>query len=254
MRWNDIDSLERCLEDHPGQIAAVIMEPIMGNAGVIAPQPDYLESVRAMTKDHGALLIFDEVITGLRVAAGGAQEYYGVRPDITVISKAVGGGYPVAAFGASREIMELVVNGTMFHGGVFSGNAVVMAAANAVLEEVLANGDTIYPHMHALAGELARGAGEIFERAGVPHVLQYVGPIISFFLMADKPETIREYRDVRRHCDFVKYIRLQHLMQKSGVYYHPNQFEPMFLSAAHTSEDIGIALDRLEQAVACLNA
>jgi glutamate-1-semialdehyde 2,1-aminomutase len=254
VRWNDIDVLEKTLEDHPGQIAAVIMEPVMGNAGVIAPQPDYLENVRALTKDHGTLLIFDEVISGLRVAAGGAQELYGVRPDITVISKAVGGGYPVAAFGASREIMELVANGTMFHGGVFSGNAVVMAAANAVLEEILANGETIYSHMYAVSDQLARGMGEIFERAGVPHVIQYVGPMLSFFLMADKVETIREYRDVRRHCDFVKYIRLQHLMQKSGVYFHPNQFEPMFLSAVHTSEDIGVALDRLEQAVACLNA
>jgi glutamate-1-semialdehyde 2,1-aminomutase len=253
VRWNDLDALERCLVDHPGQIAAVIMEPIMGNAGVIAPHLDYLESVRALTKDHGALLIFDEVITGLRVAAGGAQEFYGVRPDITVISKAVGGGYPVAAFGASREIMELVANGTMFHGGVFSGNAVVMAAADAVLGEVIANKETIYRHMHAISDELARGAGEIFDRAGVANVVHHVGPMISFFLFSDKVEPIREYRDVRRHCDFVKYIRLQHLMQKSGVYYHPNQFEPMFLSAAHTSEDIGIALERLEQAVACLN-
>jgi glutamate-1-semialdehyde 2,1-aminomutase len=254
VRWNDLDSLEKCLEDHPGQIAGVIMEPVMGNAGTIAPQPDYLENVRALTKDHGALLIFDEVISGLRVAAGGAQELYGVRPDITVISKAVGGGYPVAAFGASREIMELVANGTMFHGGVFSGNAVVMAAANAVLEEVIANGETLYGHMNAVSDQLARGMDEIFERAGVPHVIQHVGPMLSFFLMTDKVETIREYRDVRRHCDFVKYIRLQHVMQKSGVYYHPNQFEPLFLSAAHTSEDIGVALDRLEQAVACLNA
>ncbi len=254
VRWNDIDALERTFLDHPGQVAAVIMEPVMGNAGVIAPERDYLESVRALTKDHGALLIFDEVISGLRVAAGGAQEFYGVMPDITVISKAVGGGYPVAAFGGSREIMELVATGTMFHGGVFSGNAVVMAAADAVLGEVIANGDKIYRHMHAISDELARGAGEIFEQAGIPHTIQYVGPMLSFFLFTDKVEPIREYRDVRRHCDFVKYIRLQHLMQKSGVYYHPNQFEPMFLSAVHTSEDIGLALERLEQAVACLNA
>jgi glutamate-1-semialdehyde 2,1-aminomutase len=108
--------------------------------------------------------------------------------------------------------------------------------------------------MYSVSDQLARGMGEIFERAGVPHVIQHVGPMLSFFLMADKVETIREYRDVRRHCDFVKYIRLQHLMQKAGVYYHPNQFEPMFLSAVHSSEDIGVALDRLEQAVACLNA
>jgi glutamate-1-semialdehyde 2,1-aminomutase len=252
VRWNDFDSLERCLDDHPGQIAAVVMEPVMGNAGVIPPQPNYLENVRAATKDHGALLIFDEVITGMRVAAGGGQELYGVRPDITVISKALGGGYPVAAFGASREIMELVANGTMFHGGVFSGNAVVMAAANAVLEEVIANREAIYSDMRARADQLAAGADEIFTRADVPHVIQHVGPMLSFFLMSGAPQPIQEYRDVRLHCDFAKFIRLQHLMQRSGVYYHPNQFEPMFLSAVHTTDDIGIVLERLEQAVATL--
>ena len=165
VRWNDIDSLEKCLNDHRGQIAAVMMEPVMGNAGVVPPKPDYLESVRSLTKDHETLLIFDEVITGLRVAPGGAQEYYGVRPDITVISKAVGGGYPVAAFGASKEIMEVVVDGTMFHGGVFSGNAIVMAAAEAVLDEVLAHGESIYRHMHSVSDELCRGVDEILTRA-----------------------------------------------------------------------------------------
>lgn len=252
VRWNDIDSLERCLNDHRGQIAAVIMEPVMGNGGVIPPRPDYLESVRALTMDHEALLIFDEVITGLRVGAGGAQGHYGVRPDITIISKSVGGGYPVAAFGASREIMELVADGSMFHGGVFSGNAVVMAAAEAVLDEVLANGDALYRHLYAVSDELARGVHDVLDRAKVPHLIQNVGPMISIFLTTGPIDGIHEYRDVRRYCDFAKYIRLQHKVQRSGVYYHPNQFEPLFLSAAHTSEDISLALDRLEQAVAGL--
>ncbi|MCE9546165.1 MAG: aminotransferase class III-fold pyridoxal phosphate-dependent enzyme, partial [Planctomycetia bacterium] len=132
VRWNHPDALERCLEENRGQVAAVFMEPVMGNAGVIAPRPGYLERVRELTRDHGALLVFDEVISGLRVAAGGAQELYGIEPDITVVSKSVGGGYPVAAFGASREIMEPIVSGKLFHGGVYSGNAVVMAAAEAV--------------------------------------------------------------------------------------------------------------------------
>src|ERR1700722_1990767 len=161
VRWNDIESLEKCLNDHRGQIAAVLMEPVMGNGGVIPPKPDYLESVRSLTKDHETLLIFDEVISGLRVARGGAQEYYGVRPDITVISKSVGGGYPVAAFGASKEIMQVVVDGSMFHGGVFSGNAIVMAAAEAVLDELLARGESIYRHMYAVSDELCRGVDDI---------------------------------------------------------------------------------------------
>ena len=253
VRWNDIESLEACLNDHRGQIAGVIMEPVMGNGGVIPPKPDYLESVRSLTKDHETLLIFDEVISGLRVGPGGAQGYYGVRPDITVISKSVGGGYPVAAFGASKEIMELVADGSMFHGGVFSGNAVVMAAAEAVLDEVLANGETIYRHMYAVSDELCRGVGDILSRAKVPHFIQNVGPMISIYLTNGPIDGIYEYRDVRRHCDFAKYIRLQHMMQRSGVYYHPNQFEPLFLSAAHSNEDIATVLDRFEQAVARLD-
>jgi glutamate-1-semialdehyde 2,1-aminomutase len=251
VRWNDIDALRQCLEDHPGQIAGVIMEPVMGNSGVIPPRAGYLESVRKATTEHGALLIFDEVITGLRVAPGGAQDRYGVRPDITVISKALGGGYPVAAFGASREIMQLIVDGTMFHGGVYSGNAVVMAAAEAVLDEVLTHGTAMYPHLEDVTHQLARGIDTILDGAAIPHVVHQVGPMLSFFLTDGVVEGINEYRDVRRHCDFAKYIRMQHLMQKAGAYYHPNQFEPMFLSTAHTSDDIGLVLERFEQAVSC---
>jgi glutamate-1-semialdehyde 2,1-aminomutase len=254
LRWNDIDSLQQCLDDHRGQIAAVIMEPIMGNAGVIPPRPGYLETVRAMTKDHEILLIFDEVITAARVAAGGAQEYFDVRPDITVVSKAVAGGYPVAAFGASREIMQLVVDGKMFHGGVYSGNAVVMSAADAVLGEILANRLSIYEKLTSLGDELSQGMSRVLAAAGVPHVVQHVGPMISLFLTDGRVESLHNYRDVRTHCDFAKFIRLQHLMQRSGVYFHPNQFEPMFLSTAHSSEDFGIVLERFEQAVATLRA
>ncbi|HEX4072654.1 MAG TPA: aspartate aminotransferase family protein [Planctomycetaceae bacterium] len=254
VRWNDIDALRQCLEDHPGQIAGVIMEPVMGNSGVIPPRAGYLESVRKATTEHGALLIFDEVITGLRVAPGGAQERYGVRPDITVISKALGGGYPVAAFGASREIMQLVVDGTMFHGGVYSGNAIVMAAAEAVLDEVLANGTAIYQHFEEVTDQLARGIDTILDGAGIPHLMHQVGPMLSFFLTDGDVDAIHEYRDVRRHCDFAKYIRMQHSMQKAGAYYHPNQFEPMFLSAAHTSDDVGLVLERFEQTVSSFEA
>jgi glutamate-1-semialdehyde 2,1-aminomutase len=253
VQFNDLDALERCLADHRDDVAAVIMEPVMGNAGVIPPRPGYLQGVRELTRDFGALLIFDEVITGLRVAPGGAQEFYGVRPDITVISKALGGGYPVAAFGASREIMETIISGKMFHGGVFSGNAVVMAAAEAVLDTVLADREAMYRHLHAVSDGLVKGIREILARAGVPFVTQHVGPMISIFLTRGTDQPLFNYRDVRRNCEFEKYIRLQHEMQRSGVYFHPNQFEEMFLSAAHTREDIDVALERFEQVVACLN-
>jgi glutamate-1-semialdehyde 2,1-aminomutase len=253
-RWNDADALEKCLNDHRGQVAGVVMEPVMGNAGTIPPLPGYLEAVRALTKEHEALLIFDEVITGMRVAAGGAQELYDIQPDITVISKGMGGGYPVAAFGASKEIMQLVVDGKMFHGGVYSGNAVVMSAAEVVLDEILAHRSEFYDKLNKLGNELTQGASRILSGAGIPHITQHVGPMISIFLTDGRVESLNDYREVRQHCDFAKYIRLQHLMQRSGVYFHPNQFEPLFLCVAHSSEDLGIVLERFEQAVAALRA
>jgi glutamate-1-semialdehyde 2,1-aminomutase len=168
-----------------------------------------------------------------------------------VLSKAIGGGYPVAAFGASREIMESIVDGSLFHGGVYAGNAVVMAAAEAVLEEVINHGVSIFANMRAITDRLVTGLDDVLRRAGVEHVVQHVGPMISMFLLRDGVHDLREYRDVRKHCDFEGYIKLQQAMQRAGVYFHPNQFEPMFLSAAHGPEDIDAVLERFEQVVAC---
>ena len=246
VQWNDIDALERCLQKHGGEVAAVMMEPVMGNAGVNLPRDGYLQAVRELTCDYGCLLIFDEVISGMRVAAGGAQEHYMVAPDITVVSKAIGGGYPVAAFGASAEIMDTIVSGRLFHGGVFSGNAVVMAAAEAVLDTVLADKEAMYGYLHGLADQLAAGIHEIMVRLGIPHHVHHLGPLVSLLLTKQEVDGLWNYRDVRKHCEFQRYIDLQHYLQRAGVYFHPNQFEPMFLSTAHTSADVASALDRLE--------
>lgn len=247
LRFNDLERLERCLKANDGTVAAVVMEPIAGNSGVLPPEPGFLEGVRGLTADHGALLIFDEVITGLRVAAGGAQELYAVTPDITVVSKALGAGFPIAACGAPREIMDLVTEGKLFHGGVYAGNATVTAAAEAVLDEIAANRAGIYGHLHAVGDRLAAGLTEIMSRLGVPHVVQHVGPMVSLFLTTEEVGHLKEYREVRRYCDFEKYIRFQHEMQRRGVYFHPNQFEPMFLSTAHTAKQIDTALQRIEK-------
>lgn len=254
VRWNDLDALSQVLAEHGDSVSAVIMEPVMGNAGVIPPQPGYLEGVRAATRQHGCLLIFDEVITGLRIDGGGAQAYFGVKPDITVVSKALGGGFPVAAFGAAKELMDLVATGKVFHGGVYSGNAAVMAAANAVLDRVITQRDTLYLHLHTLATQLADGLDEIMSRLGVPHVVQNVGPMVSLFLTHDEVAGLTDYRAVRRHGDFDRYIRLQHALQKTGVYFHPNMFEPMYLSAAHSGDDVAIALERIESGARCVLA
>lgn len=244
--WNSPEALEKCLSDHADDVAAVIMEPVMGNAGVIAPHNDFLEIARALTHEHGALLIFDEVITGMRVAAGGAQERFGVEADITILSKALGGGYPISALGSTREIMQSIVEGRLFHGGVYSGNALVMAAADAVLDEIHRDSAAIYNHLDSVSGEFAEGVREVFTRLGIPHQVNQVGPMVSMILTGGDGEPIRSYRDIRRHCDFEKYIRFQHQLQRSGVYFHPNQFEPLFFSTAHTRQDVATVLERIE--------
>jgi glutamate-1-semialdehyde 2,1-aminomutase len=245
-RWNSPDALEKSLSDHADDVAAVIMEPVMGNAGVVAPNDAFLEVARSLAHEYGALVIFDEVITGMRVASGGAQQRYDVEADITVLSKALGAGFPISAVGSSRDIMQSIVEGRLFHGGVYSGNTLVMAAADAVLDEIHANGPAIYRHLEDVGGALARGAGEIFTRLGIPHRIQYVGPMVSMLLTHGDVDAITNYRDMRRHCDFDKYIRFQHQLQTSGVYFHPNQFEPLFLSTAHTHQDIATVLERIE--------
>jgi len=247
--WNDAAALSEVLERMAGSVAAVVMEPVMGNAAVIPPLPGYLAAVREMTRQHGTLLIFDEVITGFRVAAGGAQQLYGTMPDITVLSKALGGGFPVAAFGATAELMELVASGKLFHGGVYSGNALVLSAANAVLEHVLAEKETFYPELYQRAEQLTNGAREILTRRGWPHFVQNVGPMLSIVLTRAATETLTDYRKVRRSADPERYIQFQHALLDRGVYMHPNQFEPWYLSTAHRKEDIDEVLGRIDDAI-----
>jgi glutamate-1-semialdehyde 2,1-aminomutase len=158
----------------------------------------------------------------------------------------MGGGYPISALGSTREIMSCIAEGKLFHGGVYSGNTLVMAAADAVLDILHRDADTIYSHLDSVSTALAEGVDEIFTRLGIPHQVQYVGPMISMLLTHDDVEPLTNYRDVRRHCDFEKFIRFQHQLQRSGVYFHPNQFEPMFLSTAHSHEDIATVLERIE--------
>ena len=246
VRWNDAAALSDALDRLDGSVAAVVMEPVMGNAGVIAPRPGYLDAVRRLTRQHGALLVFDEVISGMRVALGGAQELYGVAPDMTVISKVLGGGFPIAAFGASEEIMQLIASGQVFHGGVYSGNAMVLSAADAVLTHLLADGESIYAGLNARAEQFTAGLEEMLTRCGVPHVVQHVGPMISLALTRTDVAGFSDYREVCRHADAERYIQLQHALLDRGVYIHPNRFEPMYLSTSHSPQDVAEALDRFD--------
>lgn len=249
-QFNSLDSARACLVQNAHRIGAIIVEPVMANAGVIVPSEDFLPGLRRLADEFGCVLIYDEVITGLRVAAGGAQERYRQKPDLTVLSKALGGGFPVAAFGGRAEIMELLVSRKAFHGGVYSGNATVLAAADAVLERVIAAGPAIYAQMERAAEDLALGMGRILAQHGVPHFIRQLGAMMSVYILREEVSTIDTYRDVVRSCDFDAFIRLQHQLLDHGVYIHPNQFEPQYVSTAHSSEDVEQCLARFEEAVA----
>ncbi|MCE2974499.1 MAG: aminotransferase class III-fold pyridoxal phosphate-dependent enzyme [Sediminibacterium sp.] len=249
--WNSVEALIHCLDRREGEIAAVIMEPVMGNASLIPPAEGYLQEVRRITQERGILLIFDEVITGLRIAPGGAQQMYGVTPDITILSKVLGGGFPIAVFGGSRTLLAPIVARELFHGGVYSGNALVLAAAEAMLEHVLAHQDTIYPELESWSRKLCDGMTEVLTHHQIPGFAHNLGSLVGLVLTKEHGETqLDDYRSVRRHGDFETFIDLENIMASRGVYFHPNMFEPMFASTCHTKEDIAYIIDRLADSCA----
>ena len=253
--WNDAGALEALLARHGERIAAVLMEPVMGNAAVVPPADGYLQAARALTRKHGALLIFDEVITGFRVARGGAQQRYGVAADITTLSKALNGGVPVSAVGGRAEVMELLADGTVFHGGVYSGNPLGLAAALAVQQEYDRRQAQIYRALELAGRSLAAGLSRIFAAHGVPALIQRVGPMLGLTFLRDDPGTegIQSYRRVLEVSRPRRRILFQQAAQAAGVYLHPNQFEPIYLSTAHTPEVIEEVLQRLDHVAGALD-
>lgn len=250
-RYNSLESVRACLEDHADEIAAIILEPVMANAGAVAPASGFLSGLRQLADEFGCLLIFDEVISGLRVAAGGAQARYSVQPDLTVLSKALGGGFPVAAFGGREDILDLIVRGEVFHGGVYSGNAGVLAAANAVLSRVIEQGPSMYEQLERDTAYLAGGLEEILTRHGVANVVRHIGAVMAIFLLAnDDTPPMENYRDVAGACDFKAFIALQHRLLDHGVYIHPNQFEVQHVSTEHTRAWMDRCLERAEAGIA----
>ena len=240
--WNNIEALTDLLQRDP-DIAAVIMEPVMGNGGVIPPAPGYLQAVRKLTNDYGIVLIFDEVISGFRVARGGAQERYGVQADITMLAKAMGGGVPVGAVGGRAEIMQQLVNGTVFHGGVHSGNPFSMAGALATQQVYEQNGEAIYGLLEENTKRLADGLYKIFAEINVPIHIQHVGSLFSLQIMDNAEEPVpQHYRSIASTTTPERFIRFQQAVQRAGVYFHPNRYEPWFISTLHTQEVMEEAL------------
>ncbi|CAN5617695.1 glutamate-1-semialdehyde 2,1-aminomutase [soil metagenome] len=231
--FNDVDAVEQVFEANGDQIAALLVEPIAGNMGVIPPFNGFLESLRDITRQHGALLVFDEVITGCRVARGGAQELYGVTPDLTILGKIIGGGLPVAAYGGPEDLMDqLSPVGSVYQAGTLSGNPLAMAAGIETLK--LLDESEVYASLEASAQHLTSGLANAASQAGVPVQLQRVGSMMTMFF-SDRPAT--DYATARA-ADTDRYASYFHAMLDRGIAFAPSQFECGFLSTSHTRADL----------------
>jgi glutamate-1-semialdehyde 2,1-aminomutase len=242
--WNDGEVLGRVIREHGKDIAAVITEPIMCNTGCILPAPGYLKLMRQLTHEFGIVLIFDEVITGFRIAVGGAQQYYGVVPDLTVMAKGFGGGFPIAAVGGNKEIMQLVADGTVSMAGTYSGNGIAVSAANATLDFLMMPG--IYQSLFDKSERLMQGIRERLESEGLHTRVVGVGPLFQVWF-TDPP--IRNYRDAVRFARKDLFRIWWEEMMKRGVLFHPDAFENLFVSFAHTDTDVELTLQAVDDAL-----
>lgn len=241
-QFNDIGSVEELFGENPGQIAAVITELVPANMGLILPEKNFLRQLRALCTEHGALLIADEVITGFRLGPGGAQERFGIRPDLSTFGKIIGGGLPVGAFGGRRDIMEQVAPcGGVYQAGTLSGNPLATAAGLTQLT-ILKNHPEVYAHANAMARSLADGLEKLIGTYGVPAAVNRIGSLFCLFF-AGHP--VHCFQDTRS-CDLDAYASYFHHMLRHGVYLAPSQYEVGFVSAAHTPEEIRYALRQAE--------
>lgn len=234
-QYNDINAVKRVFAENSGQVAAVIVEPVAANMGVVVPEPSFLSDLRNITSREGAILIFDEVITGFRMAYGGAQQLYKVQPDLTCLGKILGGGLPVGAYGGSRMLMEQVApSGPIYQAGTLSGNPLAMSAGIATLRELRRPG--FYERLEGISKRLA----EAVSRLG--HVNR-VGSIFTFFCQEGP---VRNYEEAKR-SNVTAFARLFHQMLSRGIYIAPSQFEAWFVSAAHTDADIESTIQVIEE-------
>lgn len=230
--FNDVAAAQRLFEERGEEIAALILEPVAGNMGLVLPQPGYLAAMRDLTREHGALLIFDEVMTGFRVAPGGAQACYGVVPDLTCLGKVVGGGLPVGAYGGRAEIMGMVApQGPMYQAGTLSGNPLAMAAGIATLTLI---GVDVWEKLEATTERIARGFQVAAEAAGIPLQAAHVGSMMGFFF-ADS--SVTDYESAKR-SDTTRFARFFNAMLERGIYLAPSQFEAAFVSIVHDEEAV----------------
>ncbi|HXA30589.1 MAG TPA: glutamate-1-semialdehyde 2,1-aminomutase [Candidatus Angelobacter sp.] len=236
--YNDVEATRALFAQEGERIAALIVEPVAGNMGCVPPLPGYLQGLRDITTEHGALLIFDEVMTGFRVAYGGAQQLYGVAPDLTCLGKVIGGGLPVGAYAGKAELMALVApSGPVYQAGTLSGNPLAMAAGCAALDTLRAG--AAYPQLEAVGARLASGLRAAADEAGIPCAVNRVGSMLTPFLGTER---VDNYEDAKR-ADSARFAELHAAWLEAGVFWPPSQFEAAFLSTAHTDKDVDLVVD-----------
>jgi glutamate-1-semialdehyde 2,1-aminomutase len=234
--YNDIEATGAAVERYGDRLACIIVEPVAANMGVVSPVPGFLEALRSLADECGALLVFDEVVTGFRLGRGGAQERFGILPDLTVLGKVAGGGLPLAAFGGPVEVMdELAPSGPVYQAGTLSGNPLATAAALAVLRRL--RDPRVYTSLESSAAALAAGVRDVLDSGSV--TVQQVGPMLTVFFRA---EPVRNFTDASA-CDRDAYAAFFRLMLEHEVYVPPSQFEAMFVSTAHGDDEIAQTIE-----------
>ena len=250
-KFNDEEISRRIIEDHTHELAAVIIEPVMGNMGPIIPRPGFLETLRKITQEKGVVLIFDEVITGFRIALGGAQEYFRIRPDMTVLGKILGGGLPIAAFGGRREIMEkLAPLGRVYQAGTYSGNPVSVAASLVTLQSLKRRAGQLYPKLEKTGEQVRRGINDLIVSAKLAAQVNGLSSMFQIFF-TDHP--VVDY-DSAKKSDTTRFQKYFQSLLASRVFVPPSQFESCFLATSHKDDEIQVTLEAIERALNRLSA
>jgi glutamate-1-semialdehyde 2,1-aminomutase len=245
--YNDLDAVQAVFAARPDEIACVIVEPVVGNAGTIPPAPGYLQGLREITARYGALLILDEVMTGFRLSLGGAQQIYGIEPDLTTLGKIIGGGLPCGAFGGREDVMEFLAPlGPVYQAGTLSGNPLAMAAGIATLRYLIAHEEEVYCGLEETTRRIAEGVGRVAKEVGIPMTVNRVGSMFTWFF-TDKP--VIDFASAAT-SDTLSFGRFHRAMLEAGVWLPPSQYEAAFVSTAHGQAEVGKVLEAARHALA----
>jgi glutamate-1-semialdehyde 2,1-aminomutase len=248
VHYNDLEGARKIFEKYKGEIACFAVEPVAGNMGVVPPAEGYLEGLRKLCDDHGTLLLLDEVMTGFRVAWGGAQTRFNIRPDLTCLGKVIGGGLPVGAYGGSKHLMEQISPaGPVYQAGTLSGNPVAMAGGRATLEILQEPG--AYETLEARSAALAAGIEAASQKTGVPVCVNRVGSMMGLFFTRQPLQNVTNFTEATA-CDTERFARFFHAMLNNGIYIAPSMFEAMFVSLAHSNDDIQRTIEAIEASLA----